>query len=573
MASYSGTVLSAPIVVGTDLDKFPTHKSEFGKGGWREVADTTERDAIPAERRTAGMAVYVKSDSKVYILDANITSWTEFKQGKVTSVNNTAPDASGNVSIAIPDAANDSTITLTQGGVTKGTFTLNAANGKTIELDPGAAPITYDAEKQALNLTGNAPSGGSIAGLSVDDTLGNNALEFTDGDDNIAMLVDNEGNLKTYAFDSTQVVSTETTDLMQDEINLSDSDFGVELTMATTKNLYLEDDSIVCKCKVNSLSGQTLKIFTAVGSGVARGSGCFVNFETGLIGFYAGLAGTSSQTVKYSRQSTLTFVAGHEYQVEMRKEMKHHILKITDAYTLQEDVYDVFPTGSSDIGEHWGKRSYQATSNITVESFKDYSLEPYNCQLLIIGDSFIEGATGFLDNYKNRYCIRMKRLLMGSCNINGFGGATTSQCRAIYNDYAKTACKPKYVLLACGTNDTNYSTWLTQIQGFIADVKAQNSIPILVTITRRMDNDNLNFIRQTNNWIRNTSGELYFDFNIITTLNFDGETQNTALFASDKVHPLPATHVLMTKRAMIDVPEVFNLAENYVKNRQAVGGV
>ena len=401
----------------------------------------------------------------------------------------------------------------------------------------------------------------------------NNALEFTDSDDNVAMVVDAEGNLKTYAFDSTKIVTDETTNTLQDEIDLSDSNCGVELTAATTKNHYLEDDSIVCKCKVNSLAGQILKIFTAVGSGVTRGSGCFVNFETGLIGFYAGLASTSQQTVKYSRQTTLTFVAGHEYVVEMRKQLKHHILKITDAYTLQEDIYDVFPTGSSDIGEHWGKRSYNATSGITVESFKDYSLEPYDCQLLIIGDSFIEGATGFVENYKNRYCIRMKRLLMGSCNINGFGGATTAQCRAIYNDYAKIACKPKYVLIACGTNDSNYSSWLSTMQGFISEIKAQNSIPVLVTITRRLDSDNLNFMRQANNWIRNTSGELYCDFNIITTLNYDGETQNSALFASDKVHPLPATHILMTKRALLDVPEVFNIRENYVKIRETVGGV
>ena len=106
--SYSGTVLSAPVVVGTDLDNFPTHKSEFGKGGWHEVADTTERDAIPAERRTAGMAVYVTGENKFYTLNADLTTWkdsTDTYQAKLVSgtniktINNTSILGEGNIEI------------------------------------------------------------------------------------------------------------------------------------------------------------------------------------------------------------------------------------------------------------------------------------------------------------------------------------------------------------------------------------------------------------------------------------------------------------------------------------------
>ena len=67
--------------------------------------------------------------------DANPNGYTS-NVGTVTSVNNTSPDGSGNVSLTIP-TVNNPTITITQGGVTKGSFTLNQASGDTIALDAG----------------------------------------------------------------------------------------------------------------------------------------------------------------------------------------------------------------------------------------------------------------------------------------------------------------------------------------------------------------------------------------------------------------------------------------------------
>ena len=55
--------------------------------------------------------------------------------GTVTSVNNVSP-VSGNVTLPIP-TVNDATLTITQGGVTKGTFTANASSNVTIDLDAG----------------------------------------------------------------------------------------------------------------------------------------------------------------------------------------------------------------------------------------------------------------------------------------------------------------------------------------------------------------------------------------------------------------------------------------------------
>lgn len=357
--------------------------------------------------------------------------------------------------------------------------------------------------------------------------------------------------------------------IFQEELNLSRCDFGKEMEQGI--NYYVEGDTIVCKCTVSSLSNSMLKIFTAVGSGVARGSAYFINFETGMMGMYGGIAATTSTlNVKYQKAIGFSLIANREYVIECRRQAKEHIITITDAYSLQTDTLTVMPTGSSDLGEHWGKRSYASSGGVTVNSFKNYSLQPYECRLLIIGDSFIEGATGF-ENHANRYCTRMKRLLNGSCAINGFGGATTEQVSGFYEAYCKTLFKPDYVLIACGTNNRNYNSWLTAQQALISSIKTAGSIPVLVTITRRLDNDNIDFIRQANEWIRNQSGELYIDINRITTTNYDGETQNASLFAGDKVHPLPATHALIVQKALLDVPEVFNLPSSYINNRAKFG--
>jgi len=88
MASLTGTTVAGPLVTPTDADKFPTHYASLGKGGWRTVDTTEERDAISVKRIEPGMAVYVRSENKLYIctkLDTSasqpIIEWEEFKNG------------------------------------------------------------------------------------------------------------------------------------------------------------------------------------------------------------------------------------------------------------------------------------------------------------------------------------------------------------------------------------------------------------------------------------------------------------------------------------------------------------
>ena len=84
-----------------------------------------------------GYTPYDSTNPNGYITNSALTPY-------VSSVNNISP-VNGNVTLSIP-TVNNPTITFTQGGTTKGTFTLNQSVNETIELDAGGGggSITVD---------------------------------------------------------------------------------------------------------------------------------------------------------------------------------------------------------------------------------------------------------------------------------------------------------------------------------------------------------------------------------------------------------------------------------------------
>jgi len=77
MSQLKGTNVIAPVVPFDSTDSYPSHVAAYGKGGYRSVADQTERNAIPSLRREAGMVVFVTSLQKEYRLDTDLTTWIE----------------------------------------------------------------------------------------------------------------------------------------------------------------------------------------------------------------------------------------------------------------------------------------------------------------------------------------------------------------------------------------------------------------------------------------------------------------------------------------------------------------
>ena len=90
MADIPGTNIISKMVPTDDADTFPTHDSLYGKGGHKEVADITARNAITSDRRSEGMEVWVISESKTYRLEGGIadSNWVEVTYGGVSDVTN-----------------------------------------------------------------------------------------------------------------------------------------------------------------------------------------------------------------------------------------------------------------------------------------------------------------------------------------------------------------------------------------------------------------------------------------------------------------------------------------------------
>ena len=60
MAVIPGSIRATGFFAPSDsTDTYAVTDSIYGRGSWREAANTTERDAITTDRRREGMAVYV----------------------------------------------------------------------------------------------------------------------------------------------------------------------------------------------------------------------------------------------------------------------------------------------------------------------------------------------------------------------------------------------------------------------------------------------------------------------------------------------------------------------------------
>ena len=73
MATYPGSVPVGGYIAPTDTsDTFAVTDSRFARGGHHEVADSTERDTIPTDRRRDGMTCYTQDDRKTWQLQGGI---------------------------------------------------------------------------------------------------------------------------------------------------------------------------------------------------------------------------------------------------------------------------------------------------------------------------------------------------------------------------------------------------------------------------------------------------------------------------------------------------------------------
>lgn len=166
MAALSGTILASRIVPSDSADAYATHDADYGRGGYRSVADIAERDAITEPRRKLGMKVFVNSEQKEYQLIGGIENinWTEVASGSGSG----ASTLSGLTDTEIATPVNGQALLYDEAGQKwvngdvgyGGALTIADATDTTITAPTAGQVLTYD-DVSGTWINADAPTGGS----------------------------------------------------------------------------------------------------------------------------------------------------------------------------------------------------------------------------------------------------------------------------------------------------------------------------------------------------------------------------------------------------------------------------
>lgn len=328
------------------------------------------------------------------------------------------------------------------------------------------------------------------------------------------------------------------------------------------KQIYFNEDIALDKEKIYvDFTPTTANTKIGVGFRSAiTGLLCEVDFENNKLRIrntWSNPISTIPPTIFLEKSLTFTPELNRKYSVILEKDTRKNIsITVKDTVSLESTKLDLVEEGTVSPTNAWGGACIIAISgNFKVNKFTFLNNQPSTPVLAIYGDSFVEGTT-IMPNIEQRYAAKVKESLNGDCIIGGKGGETTSGLLSKIEIYSKF--RPKYTLLAVGSNDTVFSDYKTNIESLIKWCENMESIPVLTTITRNMAHDNLTYLQQVNNYVRN-SGYRYIDFAAVMSESYDGETQNTDLFLPDKVHPNLAGHEIMYEKFIADLPEIFDI--------------
>ena len=245
---------------------------------------------------------------------------------------------------------------------------------------------------------------------------------------------------------------------------------------------------------------------------VDYGSVIIVN-DTGMVKVAKWAGTTLPATTSFTFNSGINITIGVPYTFEINK--RKGFVDFTLKHNGQSYTNTFFSTYGT-AGSFMGNPSVIAENGVIDLTDWNYKRPTTNPQFAVFGDSFI--GDGDSVPYKKYVGLMEDSLGKANLYISGHGGENTTTFIA---NRMLTELNwfqgQKTVLIALGTNDLNFSTYVTNMNTIIKAVKAKGCTPILVTITPRYDVSNASFIAQANPWVRN-SGYRYVDvYNAVTT--------------------------------------------------------
>lgn len=286
-------------------------------------------------------------------------------------------------------------------------------------------------------------------------------------------------------------------------------------------------------------------------------SGGFIDFKNRKIGMYRGFIFGDMKSVLTQTAIPFQLEAGHRYKATMLKDADG-----TQHFTLTD------PTSGESVsvegiyantGRAWGKFAYVVDSgSVTVNSSKVRSVANPSAALAIVGDSYIEGAS-LRSSRPKRYAALISEYLNGDVYVSCKGGSNSTVGLQWFDQYLFETVKPKYILIAFGMNDTNYSTWVSNMQKMIALAEANGVTPILATIPQTENELLLDYNgmhQKMSAWVRK-SGYRYIDIAKVLSLNNDGKTVNSKLILNDQIHPSVTGHRLIYEEFLAKCGDLF----------------
>ena len=321
---------------------------------------------------------------------------------------------------------------------------------------------------------------------------------------------------------------------------------------------HSESDVYTVKFKPSALSGSlTLEKSEATNTGNYR-TLAYVSLTNNTIGFLTPVSDSGTPQIYFEKTIPFSLVIGHEYFASLYKlNNEYCVIEITDGYSMNTFSMCVYLTK---VGRSWGKGKYVYTGTDTdIKSTTTMVLQNTKPRLLIIGDSFVEGYSLMESgqNYTARFATMIKEALNGDCYIDARGGYGSYDVWDTLRLYLLPyVVKPEYMLVCVGTNDSNYNLYEGRMNAIIQLCEEYNITPIFMTVPCNTTVSSA-IVAQMNNYIYN-SGKAYIEANIPLSVNYDGVTPNTALKLADGVHPNAAGNLIIYKRALLDLPFLFN---------------
>lgn len=176
-----------------------------------------------------------------------------------------------------------------------------------------------------------------------------------------------------------------------------------------------------------------------------------------------------------------------------------------------------------------------------------------SCKNMFVGDSITEGlAMGTTDISKRWASLLRDNYFKGNAICCGRGWGTSANALDIINCVYKYGYKFNYITVMIGTNDRSdngITTWKANIVKIYDTIKANGSIPIIVTPP--LGKDGITYIQQMRDFIQEKGWDT-IRMDLATSVNNDGNTFNSSL-STDGTHFNESGNQAMYERALFDL--------------------